>query len=295
MGSARSLLALATLAATLLLMLANAGSASAYSVNRDATVPWPFDTITFYVADDAQYRGPILRAMRSWNNRDAGYTFRRTGDANAANIVFFENVFPGESEDKCTGSTIQGFGFAQSFVILGGEDCDPYVMTLASAHEVGHVLTLNHENDTCALMNSRGFANVANPRLARPSACPRGRQYYRAPVRADDAAGGRAARRRPFRFAPALCFEADGTFQSQLTANELLCNFQYDCRGQAGANPNGNPSDAELIGRGCERSEYPRPTSKRSAKVAVDLGHSHGSAHHAFGESPGVETFGSAR
>ena len=281
-----------------LMLLALAGSASAFSVNRQATVAWPFDTITFYVDDDARYRTSVLRAVRGWNNRDAGYTFVRTSDPEEANVVFYENLLPGQSDDRCTGSTIQGFGFASSFVILGG-DCDQYIMTLAASHELGHLLTLNHENDTCAVMNTRGFANIGRPRLARPSECRRGPEYYRAPVRSDDAAGGRAARQRPFRLPPALCFESDGSFQSQLTADDLLCNFQYDWRGEAGADPNENPSAGLMISRGCERSEYDRTTrGRRNAKVGSVPPDAHGRSHageHAFGESPGVETFGYSR
>lgn len=295
-SSPRRTRALVAASLAMVSLLVAAGSASAFSISEDSTAPWPMGTITYY--DASAYPASVSQAVRSWNSKRTGYRFRRVRDQEAANVLFLTTDARART---CTGSTIHGFNFSQGFVILNGA-CDRHIMTLGAAHELGHVITLGHENETCAVMNSRLLANRVNSRLARPQRCRRGPQYWRSPVRSDDRRGAIAARRRPFSFPVALCYERNGDFQSQMTANELLCNFQYDCRDARGTAPNAVVSDEFLTSRGCEREEFDRGRMSRSAAARemprAKHRHDHSAGEprsHRFGTSPGVEVFGYAR
>jgi hypothetical protein len=267
---------LAVLAATACLLVP--GSAAAFDVDS-TEVPWPYDTISYF--DDSAFKGSVAHAVQKWNARNTGYRFVPVDSREDANVFVFTNNRTG----PCTGRTLQGYYFGQSIIRLNG-NCDRYVMALGAAHELGHLLTLGHDDDECAVMNSTILRGRPLAKFARPSACAPRREYWRNPVRSDDAEGGEAARRRPFRFPLTICYPADEE-RSPAVRQEGLCRAQYDCRGVPGTAPARDDDPRFAVGRAsgatgsnrpfafldpCEESEYDPNLRVRSAIVGPPPG-----------------------
>jgi len=215
--------------ATGVALLATASPAAAYELD-ETKIPWPYDTITY--ADRSDHPFSVNAAVRGWNAADTGYRFVRASSVERANVVFFSD--PTRRDDECSGRALQGYNLGQSFVALDGR-CDRYLMTLGAAHEIGHLLTLEHEDSECAVMNAGAYVGRGSPRLARPVRCGR-REHWRRPVLADDRAGARAAHALPYRFPASLC-RPEGEPSSEAIRSELLCQRQYDCHGRSGTAP----------------------------------------------------------
>jgi Matrixin len=177
-----------------------AASSEAYEVKR-GTYRWPhpplppmlaildFSRITYF--DASEFTWSVDRAADAWNRARVGYELVPVGGPFGAAVIFTGRQ---SARRDCSAHAKQGFPpwktFQRDFprrVALSGR-CDRYLMVLVAAHEFGHVLGLDHENGTCALMNS---TQGTGGRLSTPSACPGfpRRQWWRNPVRLDDIRG----------------------------------------------------------------------------------------------------------
>ena len=254
-----------------LAMLAPA-AAHAYNVD-EGKIPWPFTTITYTYETEGpfafKFEAAAEQAIQEWNEAGVGYQFVRVNSRDQANFIFFSDRR--RDEERCMGRTYQGYNLAQGLILLDGR-CNRYVSVLGAAHEIGHLLVLDHEDSVCAVMNTGTRPGPTGSRR-RPSSCRPGPQYYKNPVRSDDRHGARSARRRPFRLPRNLCYPDDEP-RSPAIRVDPLCKFQYDCRGIAGPAPVSPDLTIEQEGdeygftQPCRRSNYDTSFARASSSRA---------------------------
>ena len=164
----------ATLAA-LLLALVLVPNAGAYHLEGGR---WSTSTIRYYNEVPA-YTWAVDTAAYAWNSSGAHVQFLKSSRTNAdvlLGIRWFK--IAGEARIQRVAGRIVGAKVG----IRSGQD--RYVMALVTAHELGHVLGLDHDDSVCATMNSR--LDVDHPEHC--PAPPQGMWVCRL-LRADDIRG----------------------------------------------------------------------------------------------------------
>jgi matrixin len=110
---------------------------------------WPTTTIRYYNEVPA-YTWAVDSAAFAWNSSGARVHFVKSSPRNADVLVgirWFKKA--GEARvHRLNGRIVRAEVGIQS-----GQD--RYTMALVTAHELGHVLGLDHEDSVCAAMNSR--------------------------------------------------------------------------------------------------------------------------------------------
>jgi hypothetical protein len=164
----------ATLAAFLLALVV-VPTAGAYHLEGGR---WSTRTITYYNEVPA-YSWAVDTAAFAWNSSGARVRFLKTSRRNAKVLLGIRWFTPaGEARIDRRNGRIYGAKVG----IRSGQD--RYTMVLVVAHELGHVLGLDHEDATCATMNSRLDGN-------HPEHCPAppAGMWVCRPLRADDVRG----------------------------------------------------------------------------------------------------------
>ena len=144
----------ARFAATLIVTLvaiALPSSAGAYQLEGGR---WPTATITYYNEVPA-YAWAVDTAAYAWNTSGARVQFRKSSRRDAKvllGIRWFKALGEANVQRNNKGRIVSAKVGIQS-----GQD--RYTMALVIAHELGHVLGLNHEDRVCATMNSRLVEN----------------------------------------------------------------------------------------------------------------------------------------
>jgi matrixin len=164
-----------TTLAALLLALVLVPNAGAYHLEGGR---WPTSTIRYYNEVPA-YAWAVDTAAYAWNSSGAHVQFLKSSRKNAdvlLGIRWFK--IAGEARIQRVAGRIVGAKVG----IRSGQD--RYVMALVTAHELGHVLGLDHDDSVCATMNSH--LDVDHPE--RCPAPPPGMWVCRL-LRADDVRG----------------------------------------------------------------------------------------------------------
>jgi hypothetical protein len=146
-------------AAILVAALAAAASVPTAGAFRLEGGRWPTTTITYYNEVPA-YSWAVDTAAYAWNTSGARVQFLKTSKANA-------DVLIGIRWFKVAGDAniqrVNGRFVGARVGIQTGQD--RYTMALVVTHELGHVLGLDHEDRTCATMNTYLVNNA-------PENCP---------------------------------------------------------------------------------------------------------------------------
>jgi hypothetical protein len=139
---------------------------------------WPTATITYYNEVPA-YSWAVDTAAYAWNTSGARVQFVKTSRRDAKVLIgirWFKNA--GDANVQ----RINGRFVSAQVGIRSGQD--RYTMALVVTHELGHVLGLDHEDRTCAMMNS--YFVDGSPEHCR--AAPKGKWTCRL-LRTDDVRG----------------------------------------------------------------------------------------------------------
>ena len=164
----------ATLAA-LLVALTAVPAAGAYRLEG---ARWPTRTISYY-NEVAAYSWAVDTAAFAWNSSGARVRFVKTPRRQAKVLLGIRWFTPlGEARVGRTGGRIYGAKVG----IRSGQD--RYTMALVIAHELGHVLGLDHEDRICSTMNT----HLVDNHTEHCAAPPPGMWVCRL-LRADDVTG----------------------------------------------------------------------------------------------------------
>ena len=114
---------------------------------------WQRTTISYYVSDRSLV-WPVQWAAHAWSSSGANVRFVPAKSRNTAHVVVVRKQPRARStEAGLADVTSYGNAISRAYVGLRG-GLDPYQLALVATHEFGHALGLDHEDRSCAIMNS---------------------------------------------------------------------------------------------------------------------------------------------
>jgi hypothetical protein len=162
----------------LALLCLGSADASAYEIAGRA---WPDGDIRYHVSD-GELKKPVKRAARVWNARNLGVRFVSSSEESARVLV-------SRGQSNCGGAARVGYpGRRGSSVVQIHPGCGSGIATLTAVHELGHVLGLGHEGQSCARMNPTFGSGGTPGRCERRSLS----YWLDHPLTKDDVRGARA-------------------------------------------------------------------------------------------------------
>lgn len=176
-------LALLTAAATLSLLVVLLVPQSSPGFNfLQPEYKWPGRPATIKYFNSVKKReAAIDDAARAWNGSGIQARFRQTGSKRRADLVIRADgqaqCGNGFALTQLTSSDGKNFEPTSATIDIGTggapKECR-YIDVITTAHEMGHVLGLDHEDRRCALMNSSSFGIISpegGPTSVSPAAC----------------------------------------------------------------------------------------------------------------------------
>lgn len=140
------------IALPLLVLLASAGPAQAYKLGG---MRWPGSParITYYEGTPASYHWSIAQAAAAWNTSGVRVRFVRVSSRSSAQVVITR------SPTLSSGAGYASVGYTpHAFIALNLGSADKWTLAGTAAHEMGHVLGLEHTRPTtCAVMTSSTY------------------------------------------------------------------------------------------------------------------------------------------
>jgi Metallo-peptidase family M12 len=123
------------------------------SPGPDVGGPWPGGDIEYFNAAP-EHEWALRQAVDAWNRSGAGVRFVAT-TSDAAELVIKRGVGRPCGHGRAT------LGYdpratVTVFTLPGSPGCDQYSAARVLAHELGHVLGLEHDDADCAAMNTSG-------------------------------------------------------------------------------------------------------------------------------------------
>jgi hypothetical protein len=171
------------------------------AVPRFNTFPWYWTGNPAVITVDnklRKLRDPIKKALSVWNHSgiDIKWKFKSGGGADVKVVKY--------GDAPCgfgLATTNYGFnGRANDALVRLGTNSNPkkcvFTDVLTAAHEFGHVLGLDHEDDKCAVMNSSSTSSIGpgtDPNPAWPTECnPQTDHWYCRVLSEDDLKGAKS-------------------------------------------------------------------------------------------------------
>jgi len=146
--------------------------ASAYTFESGGR--WETPRITYWVASSALL-APAANAARAWNKlglrvhfvrvmkrKDALVTIKADGQNCAGGVTQIVGI---SQTSTAPGQAAKLYYIARARMLIS-RGCGTSLATFVVTHELGHVLGLDHEPHTCALMNPSGDAQGISPQCA---------------------------------------------------------------------------------------------------------------------------------
>ncbi|MDX6481190.1 MAG: snapalysin [Gaiellaceae bacterium] len=168
------------LALPLLVLLVAAAPAQAYHLGG---ARWPGSParITYYEATGAKYHWSIAQAAAAWNTSGVRVRFVRVLSRSSAQVVITRSTsLPPNGGYASVGYT------SHAYIQLNMGSADKWSFTGVVAHEMGHVLGLDHVRNVCAVMTPTTYVSCS------PLWPPKAWQWRCRVLQKDDLAGARA-------------------------------------------------------------------------------------------------------
>jgi hypothetical protein len=166
-----------------LALLASAEPALAFKIGGSRWSGRPA-RITYFEATPKGYHASIALGAKAWNTSGIPVRFVRVASRRKARIVITQDA----GIAPAAGFASIGFQ-SHNYIKLTGcqHGCDRFSMAALVAHEMGHVLGLDHEQRKCSVMNGAQLYGTCKPRR------PKAPWLWRCRIlQKDDLAGARA-------------------------------------------------------------------------------------------------------
>ena len=146
-----------------LALLASAEPALAFKIGGSRWSGHPA-RITYFEATPKGYHESIAMGAKAWNTSGIPVRFVRVKSRGRARIVITQDA-------RIAGAGFASIGFqSHNYIKLTGcqHGCDRFYLAALVAHEMGHVLGLDHEQRKCSVMNGAELYGTCKPK--RPKA-----------------------------------------------------------------------------------------------------------------------------